>query len=740
MQPIPAAWKERFTIKKGKFDHPRSTPHLTQAEQKELEQAFRQVTEAANSHRPAAGNEDTAADETVVLPAGEVAAAAVSAGEASAAADKTATVPAGEASADKTIVIPTERISDAVEKTVVFSAGTVQEEARAAAPVQEPPAPAAPVAPAAAPAPRQPAPAAPQQPEPPVNPTIARNRNRKIAFISICTVVGVLVLSLVIGLTVYFLQTADNGLILDNVYVAGINLGGQTPEEAKVLLNQAAKIYKTTDLVIRFPDGELTLSPADTQAELNVDALVEQAFAYGRDGSRSQRVKAAAAAKLGKHQITVLDNLTLNTRFLQQAIEGFHDSHATQLTQPQISIEGERPTEQPDFSDNDFDPLTEVFQTLTIVVGTPRQVFDTKALYNEVLDAYNHCDFTPIEQSYTVTPADSVDLDKLVKDYCVAPVDAKMNQKDYSIIPEVYGFGFDQKQAETLLQEAAFGETVTLELTYQAPKDTVASLRAAAFKDVLAEYDSVYYLNPPRTNNLELACAAIDGFILDPGQTFSFNDVLGERTPEKGYLPAGAYADGETVNQVGGGICQVASTLYYTALHADLEILERYEHMFTVDYVPLGMDATINWGTLDFRFRNNTDHPILIEANARNSYVTVRLRGTNDKDYYVKMEYEVIEELEAEEVIREMAPDNEDGYTDGQVIQSGYSGYIVDTYRCKYSTASNALISRDYESHSAYEPHNKIIVSIVEPTEPTEEPTEESTEETEETEPAPQEP
>ena len=587
----------------------------------------------------------------------------------------------------------------------------------------------------AAPAPRQPAPAAPRQPEPPVNPAIARNR--KIALISICTVVGVLVLSLVIGLSVYFLQTADNGLILDNVYVAGINLGGQTPEDAKALLNQAANLYKTTDLVIRFPDGELVLSPADTQAELHVDALVEQAFAYGRDGSRSQRVKAAAAAKLSKYQINVLDHLTLDTRFLQQAIEDFHDSHVTELTPPQISIEGERPTEQPDFSDNDFDPLTEVFQTLTIVMGTPRQVFDAGKLYNQVLDAYNHCDFAPIEQPYTVTPTDSVDLQKLVKDYCVAPVDAKMNQKDYSIIPEVYGFGFDQKQAETLLGEAAFGETVTLELTYQAPKDTVASLRAAAFKDVLAEFDSVYYLNPPRANNLELACAAIDGFILYPGQTFSFNDVLGERTPEKGYLPAGAYVEGETVDQVGGGICQVASTLYYTALHADLEILERYEHMYTVDYVPLGMDATINWGTLDFRFRNNTDHPILIEANARNSYVTVRLRGTEDRDYYVKMEYEIIEELEAQEVIREMAPDNEEGYTDGQVIQSGYSGYIVDTYRCKYSTASDALISRDYESHSAYEPHNKIIVSIAQPTEPTEEPTEEATEETE---PAPQEP
>ena len=677
-------------------------PHLTQAEQKELEQSFRQAADAVNDRRRPADD----AAETIVIPTDAI----------SAATDKTIVFPAAASvSPEETVPAapPSEQAEQPSAQTPVSPAPV------SAAPEKLPQAPAAPVRTEAA---------APVQAETAAAPSAAIARNRKIAIISICTVAAVLVLSLIIGLSVYFLKTADNGLILDNVYAAGINLGGKTPEEARALLEQADHAYRTKDLVIRFPDGELVLSPSDTKADLDVDALVEQAFGYGRDGSRSQRVKAAAAARLSRYHIDVLSSMTLDTRAIQRAIDGFHDSHATELAQPQISIEGERPTEQPDFSDNNFDPLTQVFQTLTIVMGTPKQEFDTKALYDQVLDAYNHCNFTPIDQSYTVKEAKPVDLDRLVKEYCVAPVDAQMDEKDYSIIPEIYGFGFDQKEAEKLLAGAAFGQTLTLELTYQAPEHTEASLRAAAFKDVLAEYDSIYYLNPPRTKNLELACAAIDGIILYPGQSFSFNDILGERTPEKGYQPAGAYVDGETVDQVGGGICQVASTLYYTALHADLEILERYEHMYTVDYVPLGMDATINWGSLDFRFRNNTDYPILIEANARNSYVTVRLRGTNDKDYYVKMEYEVIEELEAEEVIKEMAPDNEKGYTDGEVIQSGYSGYIVDTYRCKYSTASDALISREYESHSEYDRHNKIIVHIVEPTQPTEQPTEAATE------------
>lgn len=640
-----AARKERITIKKGKFERSRSGPRTEKEEVQELEQAFQQVTEAANSPRKSAAS--SVSDDTIIMPAGGF----------------SSEIPSG----------PPDLPSD----------------------------------------------------PPPSEPSPVIRRNRKIALISICSVVGVLILSLIIGFGVYLFKTADNGLILDNVYVAGINLGGKTPEEARLLLQKQALTYSEQDLLVQFPDGTLTLSPVDTDADLHVDELVQKAFDYGRGGSRMDYVKAASEAKLGKHTIELLPSMTLNTDFIQQAIEQFHTDHATALSQPQVSLEGERPTGQPDLSDHDADPLAQVFQTLTITVGTPKQEFDTKALYNQVLDAYNHNDFEPIQQAYDVTAPEDVDLQALIEEHCTEPVDAVLNEKDYTVTPEVYGYGFDQKKAADLLADADYGSTITLELTYLAPEVTKESLHNDVFQDVLAEYDSIYYLNPPRTNNLELACAAIDGYIIRPGESFSFNDVVGERTAEKGYQAAGAYVDGETVDQLGGGICQVASTLYYTALYADLEILERYEHMYSVDYVPLGMDATINWGTLDFRFRNNTDHPIKIEANAKDGYVTIRLHGTDDKDYYVKMEYEVLEELKWEEIIKELPPDNEDGYKDGDYIQKyPFDGYIVDTYKCKYDKETDELISREYESHSEYDKKDQIICHIVEPKP---DPTEEST-------------
>lgn len=305
-----------------------------------------------------------------------------------------------------------------------------------------------------------------------------------------------------------------------------------------------------------------------------------------------------------------------------------------------------------------------------------------------------------------------MDLDALVETYCSDSVDAQLDEIAYTVSDEVWGYGFDVAAAKTWLQSAPYGQTLSLPLTYQAPAITRPALEATLFPDVLAAAQTHYYYHPERTTNLVVACRTINQLIIKPGETFSFNDTLGQRTEEKGYQPAGAYAGGQTVLQVGGGICQVASTLYYCTLYADLEVLEREEHMYTSDYLPLGMDATVNWGTIDFRFRNNTDHPIRIEAKAEDGYVTVTLMGTDDKTYYIEMDYKVIKEYPWKTVEKEMEADNEEGYVDGDVILSGWTGYSVDTYKYKYDKQTDELISKTIESHSEYESRDKQICRI----------------------------
>ena len=115
-----------------------------------------------------------------------------------------------------------------------------------------------------------------------------------------------------------------------------------------------------------------------------------------------------------------------------------------------------------------------------------------------------------------------------------------------------------------------------------------------------------------RNTNIRLACEAINGTALMPGETFSFNQTTGQRTTSKGYRSAGAIAAGQSIEEVGGGICQVSSTLFNAVARADLQIVERSPHAWPSTYVGKGEDATVNWPNLDFKFKNNTDAPIFV--------------------------------------------------------------------------------------------------------------------------------
>ena len=261
-------------------------------------------------------------------------------------------------------------------------------------------------------------------------------------------------------------------------------------------------------------------------------------------------------------------------------------------------------------------------------------------------------------------------------------------------------------EVQKQLDRAGEGQTIQVDFQILYPKQWKALLEKDLFRDVLAEKKTAHTDNADRTRNLELACAAIDGYLIKPGATFSFNDVVGERTAEKGYREATVYYAGASVPGLGGGVCQVSSTLYYGALYADLEIVDRHLHQFAVDYVPLGMDATVQWGYLDFQFRNNTDYPIRIAASVHDGYVDIALIGTDTKDYYVEMDYVVLEEIPWQTVEKVIT---DGSYQSGQVITTPYTGYVVETYRYKYDKETDQLISKEYVAASDYDKRDREI-------------------------------
>lgn len=541
-----------------------------------------------------------------------------------------------------------------------------------------------------------------------------KNKKRKALLITLCSVALVLLL-VVIG-SLWFIMSGglDDGLILPNVTVAGVDLGGKTPEEASALLHQATDLtYSQEIMAVELPDTIVTLAPADTGAQLDVAAVIEAAYNYGRDGSWSENRATREAAATTEHPIALLPYLTLNTAYIRGVLDDYCNNFNSEFSPSSIEVEGEMPIL--DTTNEAFNPEAPG-QSLTLNLGTPGRYVDPEKLYNKVLDAYSFNNFVVtvnMEQEETIP--DGLDLQEIYDTYYHEAVDAAMDMETFEVSHEVYGYGFDLEAAQLQMEQAQYGDTITIQCQLIKPTNTKAELEAVLFRDTLASYETKHTNNKNRNNNLTLACAAINGLVLQPGDEFDYNTVVGKRTSEKGYKAADAYDGGKTVQTLGGGICQVSSTLYYCTLIADLEIVNRTEHSYVSSYMPLGMDATVSWGGPEFTFKNNTNYPIRIEAEVSDGYVKVKLIGTDEKDYYVKMEYETLGYSTATTVYEEYAPNNKEGYKDGQVIQTAYNGCTVQTYKCKYDKETNELISREEEAKSKYKKRDRIIAKIVTP-------------------------
>ena len=535
-----------------------------------------------------------------------------------------------------------------------------------------------------------------------------KSKKKKITII-LCVIA--LVLAIAAGGTCawyYFSYTGDDGKILNNVYFMNLDLGGLTPEEASQVVEMYVDdSFTTTDMLIHLPNEDITLSPADTGVKLDVDTLISDAYAYGRQGTAAEQRQARKEAATKENHLDPIPYLGLDDGYIQSVLAELNTKYNSTLSQPTTQISGTRPALTPDTLD-----LTAPTQVITVTLGIPESALNTQELYVKIIDAYSQMVFE-ITHDFSIVQPEVPDLKALYEEHYIAPVDAKFDEETYEVISEIYGYGFDLDAAVELLKQTNPGESFEIQLDFIAPEVTGESLKDTLFLDLLGSCTAYQASSAARCNNLTLACKAVNGTILKPGEVFSYNETLGERTVEKGYMGAGAYVGGETVTAIGGGICQVSSSIYYSVLHADLEVVERYNHMYPTGYVPLGMDATVDWGNLDFRFRNNTNHPIRIDAYSDGAgTVTIEIYGTDEKDYYVEMTYEVLKTYPSTTVYKEMDANNPDGYRDGDVIQTAYTGYDVKTYKNKYSKADDSLISVEFDDLSDYDKRDKIICKI----------------------------
>lgn len=313
---------------------------------------------------------------------------------------------------------------------------------------------------------------------------------------------------------------------------------------------------------------------------------------------------------------------------------------------------------------------------------------------------------TEVQVDVTTRPAVPLSIQEVHQAVSGEMENARYDHATGGILPERRGASFEAASAQRALTAAAPGETISIPADIQEPEITAEDLKAVLFRDLLGECTTHVGGTAARVSNVKLASAAFDGTVLNSGDVFSYNETVGQRTEAKGYKAAPAYVQGETVDEIGGGVCQPSSTLYYACLLANMEITERYAHRYIPAYITRGMDATVSWGGPDYKFTNNTKYPIKIVTKYDKGYLTVQLWGTKTDDLTVKMTYETLSTTPFEEV-EQLDPSLAPGQR--QVKVTPYTGYRVKTYRNIFDGSGN-LLSSDVEDISDYKHRDRLVL------------------------------
>ncbi|KEI03303.1 hypothetical protein Y848_08800 [Clostridium botulinum C/D str. Sp77] len=315
-----------------------------------------------------------------------------------------------------------------------------------------------------------------------------------------------------------------------------------------------------------------------------------------------------------------------------------------------------------------------------------------------------------LELSYNVKPIEKM-INKIAKEVNVKPVDARLNFNggSFAITPDKKGLEVekDKLKKEILANlNDKKQDVVVIEAPVKVTASKVTGEVLKSVNAVLGSYSTSYATSAePRANNVAVATRSINGKVVMPGETFSFNEIVGERTKERGYQEAGVIVNQKLESGLGGGVCQVSSTLYNALLKSNIKMTERVHHTFPSTYVPIGLDATVDWGNIDLKFKNTFKFPIYIEG-----YTAGREVGFN---IYSNSELAKTKCQLTSEVYNKVEPKtqyiNDPNLPAGatEVVKSAHTGYRVRVYKSIYTNGkfvSKELVSTDY-----YVPVNGVI-------------------------------
>lgn len=503
-------------------------------------------------------------------------------------------------------------------------------------------------------------------------------------------IVGAVVVVLAVAYIILCVVAGGSKNLPNGTTVNGVDLSGQTAEQAYETLTRAledmavvnGKDYSAVEVTPQSEGAQsYTVVLADA-LDYDVSGAVDQAFSYSSGFFLTRGVRYLSALS-GKEYYQYPGIMAQEA--VADAVEQSGILELNTVVEPTWTL-GE--------------------ETLDVTTGTGGVAVDKDALVTAVVDYV--VNGTAIVCPMVDTQPSTLDMQAIRDEVYAEPANATLDvaeDNSYTIVESVRGVDFDVAGAESMIAAAAEGATVQIPLDREEPTIDTANLEECLFRDVLGEYTTNVSGSSNRKGNVKLCGEKINGTILLPGEEFSYNNVVGQRTVEAGFKEAGAYLNGKEVQEVGGGVCQGSSTLYCAVMYANLEVVNRRNHSFISSYVPLGMDATVSWGGPDFVFKNDTDYPIMVVASYANSKLTVEIHGTVVEEFTVKITRGTPSYIAKG---REEIPDDT-LYVGQEVVEdSGHTGCKVQTYREVYDADGN-LVSKTEESYSSYIMTNEVV-------------------------------
>ncbi len=486
-------------------------------------------------------------------------------------------------------------------------------------------------------------------------------------------VVSVLLAAIAVGLILWADSVTASDTNLPGIYVGSTNVGGLTEKETFELLKgqQWDKSVSGTMTVQLPAEQSFRIDYIRSGAVLTAESAAAAAYRYGHGSNKFDNLKTYISSLMTPVDITEGDK-SLNRDYIMalvtRALERF-DKH---------------------IGDGSY-TVDEAASEMVYIKGAGQIKLDAEDVYAKAVEGLKALE-SSVSYALPAQDVTAPDFNALHTELMREPHDAYYDKETGEIVPDVKGFAFDVSEAESLWNAAGLLEEVRIPVKIDMPEMTAEQLVASLFRDKLGSQTTLYtYSSDARINNIKLCAAKLNGLVLNPGEEFSFNGTIGQRTTEAGFKAAAAYNDGQVVQEVGGGICQVSSTIYCAAMLAQMTTVERTCHMFVVTYLPYGLDATVSWPGPDYKFRNDRDYPVKIVAycNDADKSITIEIWGTDVDGSYVELTSGY-------------------GYRYDSTYPDVVIGYSAVSYRNIYDKDGN-LIDRVFEASSSYDLHEDEI-------------------------------